>query len=74
MTDANFAFQKCMYIKRHVLKLAYLFCIVIVCSEPQQVFKNIEYSKSLFYNHILKCYYNKVNESRCNGLLHMCKG
>ena len=34
--------------KRHLMKLDYLFCIVSVCSEPQQVFKiqsNLDYSK-----------------------------
>ena len=60
--------------KRHLLKLDYLFCIVLVCSEPQQVFKYVEYLKSLFYNHILKCYSNNINETRCNSLLPMCKG
>ena len=63
-----------MYMKRHLLKLDYLFCIVLVCSEPQQVFKYMEYLKSLFYHHILKCYSNKINETRCNSLLPMCKG
>ena len=58
-----------MFTKRHLLKLDYLFYIVLVCSEPQQVFKYMEYLKSLFYNHILKCYSNKVNETRCNSLL-----
>ena len=38
-----------MYMKRHFLKLDYLFCIVL---EPQQVFKYMECLKSLFYNHI----------------------
>ena len=42
-----------MYMKRHLLKLDYLFCIVLVCSEPQHVFNYMEYLKSLFYNHIL---------------------
>ena len=32
-----------MYMKRDLLKLDYLFCIVFVCSEPQQVFKYMEY-------------------------------
>ena len=32
-----------MYMKRHLLKLFYLFYIVLVCSEPQQVFKHMEY-------------------------------
>ena len=45
-----------MNMKMHLLKLDYLFCIVLVCSEPQQVFKYMEYLKSFFYNHILKCY------------------
>ena len=74
MNDANFAFLQYMYMKRHLLKLDYLFCIVLVCSEQQQVFKYMEYLKSLFYNHILKCYSNKINETRCNSLLLMCKG
>ena len=74
MNDANLAFVKYMYIKRHLLKLAYLFCIVLVCSVPQHVFKYMEYLKSLFYNHILKCYSNTIDETRCNGLLSMCKG
>ena len=51
-----------MYMKRHLLKLDYLFCIVLLCSEPQQFFKHMEYLKSLFFNHILKCYSNKINE------------
>ena len=41
-----------MYMKRHLLKLDYLFCIVLVCSEPQQVFKYMEYLKSFFYHHM----------------------
>ena len=49
-----------MYMKRHLLKFDYLFCIILVCSEPQQVFKNMEYLQSLFYNHISKCYSNKI--------------
>ena len=44
------------------MKLEYLFRIVLVCSEPQEVFKYMEYLKPLFYNHILKCYSNKINE------------
>ena len=51
----------------HLLKLNYLFCIVLVCSEPQQLFKYMEYLKSLFYNHILKCYTNNINETRGNS-------
>ena len=74
MNDANFAFLLYMYMKRYLLKLDYLFCIVLVFSEPQHVFKYIEYLKSLFYNHILKCYFNKINKTRCNSLLPMCKG
>ena len=62
MNDANCAFLQYMYIKRHVLKSDYLICIVLLCSEPQQVFKYMEYSKSLFYNHTLKCYSNMINE------------
>ena len=69
MNGANFAFLKYMYMKRHFLKLGYCFCIVLVCSEPQEVFKYMEYLKALFYNHILKCYSNKINETRCNSLL-----
>ena len=42
-----------MPIKRHLLKLDCLFCIVLVCSEPQQVFKYLEYLKALLYHHIL---------------------
>ena len=68
---AIFAILIYMYMKRHLLKLDYLFCIVLVCSEPQQVFKYMEYLKSLFYNHILKCYPNKINETRCNSLVPM---
>ena len=74
MNDANFAFLLYMYMKRHLLKLDYLFYIVLVCSEQQHAFKYMEYLKSLFYNHILKCYSNKINETRCNSLLPMCKG
>ena len=46
MNDANFAFLLYMYMKRHFMKLDYLFCIVLVCSEPQHVFKYMEYLKS----------------------------
>ena len=74
MNDANFAFLLYIYMKMHLLKLDYLFCIVLVCSEPYHVFKYMEYLKSLFYNHILKYYSNKINEARCNSLLPMCKG
>ena len=63
----------CFFVIYVLLKLDFLFCIVLVCSEPQ-VFKYEEYLKSLFYNHILKCYSNKINETRCNSLLPMCKG
>ena len=38
VNDANFAFLWFVYMKRYLLKLDYLFCIVLVCSEPQQVF------------------------------------
>ena len=38
MNDANFVFFV-IYIHEKALKLDYLFCIVLVCSEPQQVFK-----------------------------------
>ena len=31
------------------------------------------YLKSFFYNHILKCDSNKINETRCNSLLPVCK-
>ena len=55
-----------MYMKRYLLKFDCLFCIVLVCSEPQEVFKSVEYLKSLFYNHILKCYSNKINQTKCN--------
>ena len=71
MNDANCAF---LYIKRHLLKLDYLICIVLLCSEPQQVFKYMEYSKSLFYNYISKSYSNIINETRSNSLLPVCKG
>ena len=37
MNDANFAFLIYMHVKRHLLKLDYLFCIVLVCSEPQEI-------------------------------------
>ena len=74
MNDANFAFLLYMYMKRHLLKKDDLFCIVLVCSEPHQVFKYMEYLKSLFYNPILKCYSNTINETGCNSLLTMCKG
>ena len=60
--------------KMHLLKLDYLFCIVLDCSEPQGVFKYMKYLKSLFYNHILKSYSNNVNETRSKSLLPMCKG
>ena len=75
MNDANFAFLKYIYMKRRLLKLDYLFCIVLACSEPQEVFKYMEYFKSLtlFYIHILKCS-NEINETRCNRLLPMCNG
>ena len=64
-----------MYMKRHLLKLAYLFCIVLVCSEPQQVFKYIEYLKSLhvFYNHILKCYSNRIMKSDATAYFQCAK-
>ena len=62
-----------MYIKRHLLKLDFFICIVLVCSEPQQVLKYMEDLKSFFYNHILKCYSNNINKARCNSLLPMCK-
>ena len=52
MNDVNFAFLLYMYMKRHLLKLDYLFCIVLVCSEPREVIKYMEYFKSLFYIHI----------------------
>ena len=74
MNDANFAFMEYMYVKRRLLKLDYLFCIVFVCSEPKEVFKYIVYFKSLFYIHILKCYSNKINVTICNSLLPLCKG
>ena len=60
--------------EKALLKLDYLFCIALVCSESQQVFKYMEYSKSLSFNNILKCDSNKINETRCNNLLTMCKG
>ena len=74
MNDANFAFLKYMYMKRHLLKLDYLLCIVLVCSEPQESIKYMEYFKSLFYIHIFKRYSNQINGSRCNSLLPICKG
>ena len=46
-----------MYMKRHLLKSDYLSYILLACSEPQEVFKYMEYCKLLFYNHILKCYF-----------------
>ena len=49
-----------MYMKRHLLKLDYLFCIVLVCSEPLEVFKYMEYFKSLFYIHILSIIPNRL--------------
>ena len=73
MNDANFAYLLYMYMKRHLLKLDYLFCIVLVCSEPQQVFKYTEYLKSLFYHHILKCYSNKINETRYAAYIQCVK-
>ena len=74
MNDANFISLLYMYMKRYLLKLDYLFCNVLVCSEPQQVFQYMEYLKSLFCNHILKYYSNMINVTRCNRLLSMCKG
>ena len=59
--------------EKALLKLEYLFCIFLVCSEPQKVFKYMEYFNLLFYIHILKCYSNKINETRCNSLLPMFK-
>ena len=56
MNDANFDFLRYMYMKRNLLKLYYLFCIVLVCSKPQQVFKYIKYLKSLF---LLEIYFIK---------------
>ena len=38
VNDANFAFVLYIYMKRHLLKLEYLFRIVLACSEPQEVF------------------------------------
>ena len=55
------------------MKLDYLFCIVLLCSKQQQVFKYMEYLKSLLYSHILKCYSNTINETICNSLLPMWK-
>ena len=53
-----------MYMKKHLSKLDYLFCIVLACSEPQHIFKYMDILKSSFYYHILKCYSNKINETR----------
>ena len=52
-----------------------LFILTVkVCSELQEVFKYMEYFKSLFYIHNLKCNFNKINETTCNSLLPMCIG
>ena len=42
MNEANFAFLIYVH-EKAFLKLDYLFCIVLVCSEPQQVFIYMEY-------------------------------
>ena len=55
------------------MNLDFFSCIVLVCSEPQQVFKYMEYLILFFYNHILKFYSNNINETRCNSSLPMCK-
>ena len=76
MNDANFAFFVIYVHEKAFIEviILYLFCIFLVCSEPQEVFKYMEYFKSFFYIHILKCYSNKIIETRCNSLLPMCKG
>ena len=56
------------------IEVRLLFCIVLVCSEPQEVFKYMEYFKSLFYIHILRCYSNNINKTRRNSLLPVCTG
>ena len=33
----------------------------------------MEYFKSLFYNHILKCYFNKINETSCTAYFQSVK-
>ena len=64
MNVVNFA----IYVhKKAFIEVRSFICIVLVCSEPQQVFKYMEYSKLSFYNHILKCYSNNINETRCNS-------
>ena len=70
MNDANFAF-----FARYVHEKAFIevrFCIVLVCSEPQQVFKCMEYLKSLLYHHISKVFRTRLKKTRCNSLLPMC--
>ena len=73
MNDVNFAFFVIYVHKKAFIEVRFFICIVLVCSEPQQVFKYMEYLKSFFYNHILKCYSNNINKARCNSLLPMCK-
>ena len=43
-----------MYMKMQLLKIDYLLCFVLVCTEPQRVFKYMEYLKSLFYTQTKK--------------------
>ena len=74
MNDANFVFFVIYAHEKAFIEVRLLICIVLVCSEPQEVFNYMEYSKQFFYNHILKCYSNKINKTRCNSLLPMCKG
>ena len=62
-----------MYMKRHLLKLDYLLCIVLVCSEPQQVFKYMEYSKSLFYNNILSVIPTRLMKQDATAYLQYAK-
>ena len=48
VNDANFAFFVIYVHEKALFKLDYSFCIVLVCSELQQVFTYMEYLKSFF--------------------------
>ena len=46
MNDANFAFFVIYVHKKAFIEVRFFICIVLVCSEPQQVYKYMEYLKS----------------------------
>ena len=71
MNDANFVFCVIYVHIKAFIEVRLFICIVLLCSEPQQIFKYLEYLKSLFYNNILKCYSNTIYETRCKSLLPM---